>query len=338
MEQARRLENDDQADQGAQNAWLANYSVKFQGCHSQVIFNDNADGNGDAMMIEQGLARFRLCASDSCNANDAYGCSSGAEYLVDMGTFADAWTEAQMNAQEYECEKARENCGCDADDVDDADTCEYQCMTNLGMSYCIDEEDEQEQFEVQRYLECAQMEINNDDDANANVELFIGPYCSSDGSAILLGVFTDDTCSVRTSTSTYATYNGGVTLPYSSKSIVNLNCMSCKEPSDDAEQDEYNYNNNADAQDADEVTEMCENLYYAAGKCEQNLAYSSNSDACNFIAGIQISRKTGSVSYSRAPSKSAGAFIGIFAVSTVLLGAYAYYLQTKVSRAQVALH
>jgi hypothetical protein len=246
-----------------------------------------------------------------------------------MSTFADAFTEAQMEAQEYKCEKYRETF-CNCDEADDADACQYQCFANAGMQYCQQNDEDEEEFEVQRYLECAEMDRANGDDDNADVEYFVGPYCSSDGSKILLGVFTDDTCTVSVSSSTYEKYNNGASLPYSSQSIVGLDCIACTENADNGD--------DADANDADQVKEMCGNLYEAAGKCEQNFQYSSNDDACNFIAGIQIKRSAGEVSYSASPSKAAGAFIGIFAVCSVLLGAYVYYLQGKLNRTQVALN
>jgi hypothetical protein len=325
-------------DYEADNSWLANYSIKFQGCHSQLQYNLNADDDSDAMIYNKQLARFRLCPSDSCDSSSAGGCSNSAEYVVEMGTFADAWTEAQMEAQEYKCEKYRETyCDCDGGDDDDADSCQYQCFANANMAYCQESDEDEEEFEVQRYLECAEMDqYNNGEeeeeaDDQVDVAYYVGPYCSDDGSKILLGVFTDDTCSVAASTSTYATYNNGVSLPYSSSSIVSLDCLSCMEDADDNGDD-------ADANDADEVKEMCGDLYQAAGKCEQDFSYSSNSDACNFIQGIQIKRKAGDYSYSTSPSKAAGAFIGIFAVSTTLLGAYVYYLHSKLQRSQVALN
>jgi len=329
MSQARRIENN-YYDAEENNQWIANYSIKFQGCHTQLQFNANGNDNGDAMIINKKLARFRLCPSDACNSDNADGCSSGAEYVVDLITFTEAFTEAKMEAQQYYCEKYRET-SCDCDQADDADACQYQCFANAGMQYCQQDKDDEEEFEVQRYLECQEIyKGGNGDDNQDDVQYYVGPYCSSDGSKILLGVFTDDTCSVSVSTSAYEKYNNGASLPYSSSSIVGLDCLSCAEANDGGD--------NADATDSDQVKEMCGNLYQAAGKCEQNFQYASNNDACNFIAGIQIKRSSGSASVSASPSKAAGAFIGIFAVSTVLLGAYVYYLQSKLNRAKVVLH
>jgi len=145
-------------------------------------------------------------------------------------------------------------------------------------------------------------------------------------------MFTDDTCSE------FADSNGGAytykqlvgsSLPYSSKSLVGSECVSCLEVDEDADDD--------DAED--ETTEMCEMLYQAAGKCESGLSIDyPNENACTFMEGIKIIRKSGVVSTEEpAASKTASAFIGVFAVSFCLLGAYVFYLKTKLDKAKINL-
>ena len=89
-----------------------------------------------------------------------------------------------------------------------------------------------------------------------------------------------------------------------------------------------------------EVKEAWEAVYAAAGKCETRLSnqYNPNENACNYIEGIKIVRKDGIVVQgSSAKSKTAAVFIGIFSVSFILLGAYVYYLKTKLDRAKINL-
>jgi len=56
------------------------------------------------------------------------------------------------------------------------------------------------------------------------------------------------------------------------------------------------------------------------------------------MKGIKITRSNGVIiSGATNKNKVASAFIGIFAVSFVLLGAYVYYLKTKLDRAKINL-
>mmetsp|Transcript_28616 Transcript_28616/g.42335 ORF Transcript_28616/g.42335 Transcript_28616/m.42335 type:complete len:373 (+) Transcript_28616:37-1155(+) len=341
MSKARRLEADDAADQ-EDNSWMADYSIKFQGCHHTLQYNDEADGDEDVKVYTKRLARFSLCPSDSCVDGSAYTCDSAGDYIVDLATFANSYTEAQMNAEEYACEQVRENCDCDGDDdaVDDQQ-CENTCYTNAGLSNCIVNDDEGEQFNVQEYLECAQFNFDNGNRRRLDaeeVEYFMGPYCSEQGGGVYLGIFTDDKCS------NFADDNGGIdtyysntyqeALPYSSESIIGLDCVSCQEPQDNQ--------NDGDQQDEDQIKEVCAEVYEMSGKCETNLSAngkysSSNENACSYIEGISIVRQDGTVSYEETNSKAAAVFIGIFAVSFVLLGAYVYYLHQKLSRSKINL-
>ena len=82
-------------------------------------------------------------------------------------------------------------------------------------------------------------------------------------------------------------------------------------------------------------------MYAGSGKCETQLASlveagTATTSACNFIAGVKIYRKNGSIITSKAKAgTTASVFIGLFATSFVLLGGYAYYLKTKLDRAKV---
>jgi hypothetical protein len=100
---------------------------------------------------------------------------------------------------------------------------------------------------------------------------FIGPKCSSSGQKIEIGLFYDEYCTQAFSQTDESSMNlttilGG-TLSYHlmSHSFTDDGsiCLACQEPADENE----NKNSN-DAQDADDVNEMCEELYSAAAKCE----------------------------------------------------------------------
>merc|ERR1712238_561263 len=80
-------------------------------------------------------------------------------------------------------------------------------------------------------------------------------------------------------------------------------------------------------------------LDQSAGKCESSLDIDDpNENGCTFIEGVKIIRKSGIVSTETpAPSKTASAFIGMFAVSTCLLGAYVYFLKSKMDKSKINL-
>lgn len=349
---ARKLEGDDEVDM----TWVTGYSIKFQGCHHISQWNEEADGEEDVRVATKRLVRFRLCPSDVCSSDSGAGCSSGyGDYIIDMNTFIDAYIQNKQATEEYNCEYTMQNT-CDCEDGDDkgddfnAEYCEYDCYMNLGMDYCVDrnpyvdDEQDQEKFEVEEYMECKNWEPKNDNRRRLEEEeaqYFLGPYCADQGGKIYLGMFTDEEC-----TNFADDYNGkatyselaGESLPYSSESLIGMDCFSCKQPAEVDNDNDNNNNNNQNQQD--EIKEVCEQVYQSAGKCESRLssvtAY-ANENACNYIEGIKIVRRNGTVITGASKNTVASAFIGIFAVSFVLLGAYVYYLKTKLDRAKINL-
>jgi len=355
LSKARRLEEDDEID----FTWVSNFSIKFQGCHHISQWNDEADGEEDVRIETKRLIRFRLCPTNECSPDKAGGCDSDyGDYVIDMNTFLESYYEALENYNQYRCEyTAQVLCDCeDGDDKGDdfdGELCEYDCYVEYGIEdICSDrnpyeeeeEEEEEEEFNVAEYVECQQAKFENNDerrrlDEEEEIEYFIGPYCAEQGGAIFMGLFTDDTCTSFADNyggaNTYS-YLAGSSLPYSTESLISMDCISCKEPED------FNNDGN-DAQDEDEVIEMCEQIYEGAGKCEQGLEAtgylsSANNNACNYIAGIKVVRKDGIITQvgSKA-NKTASIFIGIFVVAFVLLAAYVYYLKTKLDRASINL-
>jgi len=352
LSQARRVEENGEVD----FTWVAGYSLKFQGCHHMQQWNAEADGEDEPKIQTKRLVRFRLCPSDSCTYADASGCSSGyGDYIIDLNIFLEAYWENKLEMQEWQCEYTRINeCGCDDDDGKDdnfnEESCQYACFMDRGMDYCWeggdpdadDEPEEQEELEVQEYMECAQIDFPEDEnrrlEEEEEIQYFIGPYCADSGAEILLGVFNDEFCTNFASEgdagrSVYYDYMGEA-LPYSSESLVDMNCIPCKEPGDADMQ-----NNQNDQQDEDEVVEMCEMVYEQAGKCENNLGINNaNNNGCNYMDGISIFRRDGQVIMRDLTSSSAAnVFIGLFAATFAAAGAYAYYLKTKLDRAKINL-
>ena len=342
LQNARRL------DQNAEysDAWISGYSIKFQGCHNIKQWNHNAEGDEDIKISTEALVRFRLCPSDACSANSAAGCKNGyGDYVIDMSNFLASYYQAYRENLEATCATFVANSCADCANSDNAEQCEYDCYVNGNMPQCIDhnpyedqeEQQQNQQFEVQNYMACAQFEVHNRKDRalNDQVKYYVGPYCGSQGGAIFLGLFTDDTCTTEATDIAFIDL-AGFALPHSESSIVDANCLSCLEPADVNEQ------NANDQADADVVSESCETIYLTAGKCESSLAVdinpTPNNAACNYIEGIKIVRQDGIITSAAArPSAVATSFIVISAMAFFAMAFYVWYLRTRLGVKQSTL-
>lgn len=359
LSSARRLNDEQEIDFN----WVKDYDIKYQGCHHIKQWNEEADGQDDVRIYTKRLVRFRLCPSGSCSATSGGGCTSGyGDYIIDMDTFVEAFVEARRQDMEQACEN-QVNYVCDCEDDDgkgddfDRDYCEYDCLVAAGMEECVennpyvdDQQDEEDQ-DMDRFFECQKLDwgenqqYNNQNQQNnydngEEIEYYAGPYCSEQGGAIKVGVFTDDACTEFAQDITFYDITG-YTIPYLTESIVSEECLSCQEPVDLEEQyNNQNNNNGNDAQDEDEVREQCEQLYMGAGKCELDIygPYEKNQNACTYMEGIKIVRADGMLDVSDArPSAVATAFIVIFAMSFAAMGFYVWYLRTRLGVKQNSL-
>jgi len=314
LSQSRLLEQNNNNNNEPDYTWIANYSLKFQGCRHHTSFNSDADGDNDVRLETVHLAHFRLCPSNTCEAWLGGGCNSNyGEYVVDLETFAKTYVEGQRRKRDWECETYMwENCDCqETDDKGDdfnREYCEYDCYHgSRKYQDCIDrnpyEEEEEggqrnERFEPQRYVECKEWEFNLDDDDDGNnnnnnnnnnngngndddqVQYYVGPYCSNEGGSVYLGLFTDDTCTnFADSNHGHSTFKSlaGTALPYSTTSLISSDCVSCMEQEDPNRQNDEANNGNGqddDAVDEDQVSDQCERLYESAGKCEAHVSTS----------------------------------------------------------------
>ena len=305
--------------------------------------------------------RFRLCPSDTCSESSAAGCSGGyGDYIIDLETFVDAYFEATRQASEYKCQNYLEyNCDCEDDDGKgddfDRDICEYDCLVDADLESCVDripyedDENREEEFEVDKYMECQQYEVQQDENNNRRMEeaeeeqWFIGPYCAEQGGAIYLGLFTDDACT------NFADENGGKEtfealsgdeLPYSAVSIIGSECVSCLDM-EEAENNNNNGDNNGDGNN-DGLLDSCQEIYEAAGKCESSLPEGMvsypNTNACNYIDGIKVIRQDGMITrFGSGPSATTTLLIVLFALATAALAFYVYYLRMRLNTKQNTL-
>ena len=347
LSEARLLEEN---NDGVDYTWVANMSLKYQGCYHTQVWNGDANGgdNNDVRVSTQRLVRFRLCPSDSCTMASAAGCDKGyGDYVIGMETYLKYYLDIVQRDHEYSCQ-VEANTG-DVASCED-DYCKYDTYVAKGMEYCVErnpyEQDNgnknnnNEQEMMNKIAEgCQQWKYQNNNNRQLEdnqVAYYMGAYCSDTGGAIHLGLFTEETCTTfwdsNGGADTYLSVTG-TEMPYAETTLIGTECVSCKEPKDE------NQNNENDQYDVDQVKESCEYLYTTAGKCESALSIDSpTTSACNFMEGIKIYRKNGSIIYSKATAgTTASVFIGLFATSFILLGGYAYYLKSKLDRAKVNL-
>jgi hypothetical protein len=387
VQSARRLNNNDNNNNNNQQSqelfsWVSSYSVKFQGCMSIKQWNVNADEAEDVKIADKHLVRFRLCPSDTCSSSKAAGCTSGyGDYIIDLEIYMKAIMEAMKQQTEAACYSYRlASCDCENggengggennnnnnNNNNNGDYCQYDCFNAAGMVECIDrnpyeDNGQQEQFRVEDYMECTAIKANNgqkrrflegeDQQQQDDTQYYVGPYCGNQGGEVLLGLFSDDTCSEMVSADVAATTFAsimGYDLPYTTTSLVNAKCVTCVEiEQGDDQRNNNNQNQEAEADpddDVDAVSESCESLYLYSGKCEANLPSSMlngvarNENACNYMEGIKIVRMDGIIDRSAVrPSAIATAFIVIFAMAFAAMAFYVWYLRTRLGVKQNTL-
>lgn len=306
-------------------SWIGDYSIQFVQCHSVLQYGGGEEGGGNneegaGKLYMQNLIKFRLCPVNSCDKN----CKG--QYLVGMREFMEAYMDYKQEALEEACEAVAENCYCNDDAVDDQ-ACENQCFVDAGLDDCVEnDDDEEEEFEIERFLECEEMEIQNNNYKNYYYEngvkiyrqFFLGLKCANKGKGVYLDVFTDGGCSTPAPSGTYEKYNYGSVLPYKRVSMIDSECIPCKEKGDEDEDD--NNGNDGDEEEEVELIELCEESYEQAGKCEKdlNIAYPRN-DECDYMSKILLKHD----SHYKA-SSAPKAFAIIFAASTLGLGYMLY--------------
>jgi len=303
----RKLEDAEDAD----IAFLSGYNVLYQNC-----------------FVDSKTISFKLCPADGdhreCDQED---CEDGGEYLVDMEFFLDAFTEMQMDASEYRCEMARENC---EDANDDAVA---ECYVNSGYddydSYAADCEEaeeeenedgeEQEDFNLQEYLACKEFDE----------DYYVGPYCA-DSVNIHLGLFTDEDCIYQADVTPE---DLGYKMPYSlstGSAIIQEECASCGEHGQEEDQ-----NGGDDADDDDDVIEQCEELYQDSNRCETDSMASDDhaidDSSCEYIVNLKASEadfQTRGGTKSQSNFGTIGAIIGGVA-AVLVIGGIAYFVTSK---------
>eukprot|EP00558_Chaetoceros_sp_UNC1202_P009209 CAMPEP_0197238790 /NCGR_PEP_ID=MMETSP1429-20130617/5300_1 /TAXON_ID=49237 /ORGANISM="Chaetoceros sp., Strain UNC1202" /LENGTH=387 /DNA_ID=CAMNT_0042698045 /DNA_START=116 /DNA_END=1279 /DNA_ORIENTATION=- len=339
LSKARRVNQNAEED----FTWMTKHSVKFDRCYSIHAFGgEGAEGGEDEEgnpFGVQHLVAFKLCPT----TNKCGGCSGGAEYVVEMRDFVEAYVEAKQDEEEAACQTVENNCNCNYYDGDD-NACMAKCYADAGLTNCGENQyyngnnnnNGNGDFDVAEYMECRETEFGN-----YYNQFYIGPVCSSNGGSIHLKLYSDAGCSVAAKSGSYEQYNYGKALPYSKESIVSTkHCFSCKEQDDNDNNNNNNNNNNNQYYnyEAPEATEFCQELYQESAKCEKNLKYKNSgyriTSSCHYINKVLPALQK---VYKKNGSGVAGVFAGLFFISTVGASAAAYYFYTKVERATIDL-
>eukprot|EP00588_Corethron_pennatum_P014386 CAMPEP_0194279264 /NCGR_PEP_ID=MMETSP0169-20130528/13831_1 /TAXON_ID=218684 /ORGANISM="Corethron pennatum, Strain L29A3" /LENGTH=463 /DNA_ID=CAMNT_0039023665 /DNA_START=213 /DNA_END=1604 /DNA_ORIENTATION=+ len=326
------------------------------------------DYSDQVFISSKPLVRFRLCPSETCNDNSATGCKNGyGDYVIDLNQYLEAYLENKIEVQEKLCDDVAnyDKCGCQNGNADDMDACEYNCYMSFGYDFCLtDGENEQNQqngyyggndqysgasTDIADYTQCVSFDflsVNQNinrysssynaamwyDSYGQEMLYYVGPTCTSQGGDVRLSVFTDDSCTVR-STHSFNTLSGGWQIPYTDKSLIGDECVKCK-------YEGYEYNNgngngyydNGEYQQ-DSINEFCGTVYSISGKCETNMhVFYPNINGCSYISGLQLAKEDGIIRTSATrSSKVAGFFIGMLMTCSSVLGFYVYYLQSKMT-------
>ncbi len=250
--------------------------------------------------------------------------------------------------------------------------CYSDCYAQAGLSYCEQQQDgggynnnESGQYiDLQEAVYCTQLDVSDE-----ALEYYVGPHCHK--GKVILGLFTEETCSIKAPRGSYETMFYGQHLPHSSTSIVESKCMSCKVPNENdanmknnQNQDQnQKQNNNKDGdmyyykngqmyqqqqqqvyeyeeeveQVPDEVTEACSSLYAQSAKCEESLHVNGvypDTRACNYIRSL---KKDGFGFGALRPNVNVTPSIlaGLFAATTVVFAGLSVYLHRMVKRSNV---
>jgi len=284
--------------------FLNNYSIKLLSCiQGEQIINYE---NGEA---EPSTVVFRLCPSNTCDMNSAMGCDSGyGDYAVGINTFLEAYMESQEDndqdqyggnsmlaynsyGQEFDASEYMECAEYDAEENADQDQNYYQYNNNNGQNQnqqynnyngAYGNNNNAQGGNYNNYnnnngqRQRQRRQQNNNYNYYQNVQLYIGPGCSDDGTTIGLNMFMDDTCSYATDFNFADVAYGWDSLPFSNGGLVSMNCMACYGPDED-----YNY----------ELSEMCTETYSAStSRCEANMSsysyYGQANSGCDYVESL----------------------------------------------------
>jgi len=264
--------------------------------------------------------------------------------------------------QEEMCNQCDENCQQDEEEENDNNRRKLavDCDSCVDECYKIENMEENGYVDATEFLECAQIRDENDD-ATA---LYAGPMCASSGTKIKIGVFTDEDCNQldnSVSVDDFLEDDEGNKIKLSHallKTVYQDTCISCLVVEEEEEDEDNNNNNNEDEEEKEpEVTELCQELYEAAAKCEKahgfDNSYSDYAEyenqkmqeevVCDFISSIEAGTydDSGEIALYGSNTKTYGTSettggqkfaLTFFVLGSVALAVYAAMLHSKLTK------
>ena len=262
------------------------HPIKFEKCQYIKQYADEQDEDIDNVLETRRFVIFRLCPDNSCSSGSNY---NYGEYIVDMETYLESTLQHKEEEQEAMCEACGECANDDAaaDDAvanDDANGGRKRKLVDVNCNSCyaqrqnIDNMEENGYVDAAEYINCEKVYENE----NSGLVYYAGAICTNSGSRIKVGLFTDQYCSVYDENATVDKYlknedGYNVKLSYHllKQTFVSDECVaSCTKADENANDDDAA---NDDAAEV-EISEVCENLYSAAGKCETYHGFASGID------------------------------------------------------------
>lgn len=143
-----------------------NYNYNQNGNNGNNYYNNDQDEY--AGLYQQKLVHFKLCPSDT----SCWRCKNGADYVVELGVFAQAMLQAKMTADEYDCNRVRE--GCDCEGASSEYYCLMGCFKNAGVDSSVcdnssNDRNDDNMFSLQEAMECARLEVDDEDEVKAYI-------------------------------------------------------------------------------------------------------------------------------------------------------------------------
>jgi len=284
---SRRLEDINQGGQADTSATydyfqydLSQFSIRYEKCQYVKMFDDEIaeDRNADSPFALKHFVIYKLCPTsncDTCGDDDEKGNNKDGnesvvygKYTVPVEDYLQYTTQQQKQIIENSCGY----CGnCQNDNANGDDDNNQNCYCP-DICYQYSNMQENGSIDASQFVECQQLNVQQNNENQGENQIYIGPRCSSSGS-IEIGLFSDESCwepledlNVEDMLGGSLSYFFMKHTSYSSSSNNQKNnfddskCLSCKETQEN--------NNEADQYDLDDVNEMCESLYNQAAKCE----------------------------------------------------------------------
>jgi len=271
------------------------YSLVLLSCVAgETVMNYNDGGGGGE--YDTSAVVFRLCPSKSCRASsygEGNGCSSGyGDYVIGLNTFMEFYMRyVEEQQQQQEQQNNNNNNNRNGYYYNGQYNGQNNGQNNNAQQYnsWITYNQFGVEFDASEYMECAEYDNEvqeQQEDGNGNyqnnyyskydynynyqngdgeIQYFIGPGCTADGTTIGLKLYYDDECSYPAFKVNFAKLSYGMWptgLPYANGGLVSSQCIDCF-----SQNDNYEW----------ELSEMCTDLYEeSSSRCERRMKLNNN--------------------------------------------------------------